>query len=174
MPSLKAIIHILIAFCLLAATNTISYETTAGRVLDIFRPDPYDVETPGSGFTDWHDTFCRRHRAWDVLRLVVFFGIAVLSLLVVVLCEKWRAVRAKRIPGLDVAIEYRGRTGEWPHWMREQEVEKELEVKRDTRYCHLSDEVIFVCGKGGGFEWVVAGDFEATIARRRGLSREFA
>jgi hypothetical protein len=50
----------------------------------------------------------------------------------------------------------------------------EPKPKRDTRYNHLSDDVIFVCGANAGFERVVAGDFEGAISRRRGLSKEFA
>jgi hypothetical protein len=50
----------------------------------------------------------------------------------------------------------------------------EPKPKRDTRYNHLSDDIIFVCGANAGFERVVAGDFEGAISRRRGLSKEFA
>jgi hypothetical protein len=177
MPSLKTILRILIAFWLLVAINTSFYENTAGRVLDIFLTrDPYDLETPGSGFTDWHVTFSRRHHttialAWGLLRLAIFFSLAVFSLLLVIAFENWRA---KQGPDIEVVYEYLERTGEAPPWLRKHEHKPEPKPKRDTQYMHLSDDVIFVCGVGGGFERVVAGDYEGAISRRRGLSKEFA
>jgi hypothetical protein len=56
-------LFIFVSGVLLAATNTLFYESTAGRCLDLFFPrSSYDPDTPGSGFTDIYDTFARRHR----------------------------------------------------------------------------------------------------------------
>jgi hypothetical protein len=65
--------------------------------------------------------------------------------------------------------------GKAPPWREEKRGMKVPKVaKRDTRYNWLSDELIFVCGPGGGLETVVDGDLEGTVARRRVLRKRFA
>jgi hypothetical protein len=135
---------------------------------------------PGSGFTDIYDTFARRHRhdiklARDFLRFAFWSPFAFVSLPFVVAGNYWYAKLPARQPGLTDAIEYLDRTGEYPPWLLMAQVQvPEPKSKRDTRYMHLSDDIIFVCGLGGGFEQVVAGDYEGAISRRHDLSKDFA
>jgi hypothetical protein len=173
--------YILVSFWLLAATNKLFYESTAGRCLDLFFPqDKYDSETPGSGFTEWHETFSRRHRAeiaiaWSILCFAFFAVLAMVSLPLVIAFDYWYVARAQRLPGLEVAIAYLDSTGEYPPWLFKAQVRApEPESKRDTWYMRLSDDIIFVCGVRGGFERVIAGDYEGAVSRRRGLSKKFA
>lgn len=78
------------------------------------------------------------------------------------------------MPGLTESIEYLDRYGERPPWLQAQVLAPEPQPKRDTRYMRLSDDIIFVCGRGGGFERVVAGDYNGAISRRRRFSKDFA
>jgi hypothetical protein len=165
----------------LVATNTLFYENTAGRCLDFFfTRASYDPDTPGSGFTDIYDTFARRHRhdiefTWDYLRFAFWSAFAFVSLPFVVAGIHCYAKLPARQPGLTDAIEHLDRTGEYPPWLLMTQVQAfEPKPKRNIRYMHLSDDIIFVCGLGGGFGQVVAGDYEGAISRRRGLSKEFA
>jgi hypothetical protein len=173
------ILFILLSWWLLAATNTLFYECTFGRCLDIFFARcEYDIETPGSGFTEWHERFARRHRddiafAWDFLRFALWSIFGFVSLPFVIAFGHWYAALPYQTPSITSAIKYLNETGERPPWLAKQELPFPL-PKRDTRYMRLSDDVIFVCGRGGGFERVVAGDYDGAISRRRGLSKEFA
>jgi hypothetical protein len=173
------ILFILLSWWLLAATNTLFYECTFGRCLDIFFARcKYDPETPGSGFTDWHEHFARRHRdditfAWDFLYFALWSTLGFVSLPFVIAFGHWYAALPRQIPSITSAIEYLNETGEYAPWLAKQQVPLPP-PKRDTRYVRLSDDVVFVCGRGGGFERVVAGDYDGAISRRRGLSKEFA
>jgi hypothetical protein len=102
-------------------------------------------------------------------------AIAFVSLPFVLAGIHWYAKLPERQPSLTDTIEYLDRTGEYPPWMLKAQVQApEPKPRRDTQYMYLSDDIIFVCGLGGGFERVVAGDYEGAISRRRGLSKEFA
>jgi hypothetical protein len=174
-------VFVFLSFWLLAATNTLFYENTFGRCLDLFLTrDSYDPDTPGSGFTDWYETACRRHRykiacAWRVFHWACWSGASFIISWCIIIVDRCCTKFSKRQPSITDAIEYLDRTGKYPPWLvKAQAPAPEPKPKRETRYCHLSDEVIFVCGHGGGFEWVINGDFEAAIARRRGLSKKSA
>jgi hypothetical protein len=174
----RHILFIIFSGTLLAATNNLFYENTAGRCLDlIYTRASYDPDTPGSGFTDRHDTFARRYRddidsVWSFLRLAFWSVLGFVSLPFVIAAIHWYA---QLPPGLTATIEHLDRTREYPPWLLKAQVRApEPKPKRDTRYNYLSDDIIFVCGANAGFERVVAGDFEGAISRRRGLSKEFA
>jgi hypothetical protein len=38
----------------------------------------------------------------------------------------------------------------------------------------FSDDLVFMCGRDGGFESEVAGNYDGAVSRRRGLPKEFA
>ncbi|KAH7077523.1 hypothetical protein BKA63DRAFT_267244 [Paraphoma chrysanthemicola] len=163
---------------LLAAFNEIFFENVFGPFFDLFfARDSYDPDTPGSGFTDWHETLLRRHRddlafAWHFLIFAFWIGIAFVSLPFVVGTAHALAALAQQTVGLERAIAHVYKTGEHPPWMAN--VAPTPPPERDTRYMQLADDMIFVCGPGGGFERVVAGDYESAIACRRGFSKRFA
>ncbi|RMZ71451.1 hypothetical protein GMOD_00006562 [Pyrenophora seminiperda CCB06] len=109
-------IYFILSFCLLAAYNDPFYENTFGRVLDIwFERSSLEPCVPGSGFTDWHETYRRRNKAsieeglgtlrvlvgWTLFLVVAFVGAVV-----------WRAVggeeeeeKTTRSPGARVRLE---------------------------------------------------------------------
>lgn len=168
---------VLASFCLLAATNDIFYENVFGRVFDIwFDRASYDPDVPGSGFTDWRMTFVRHHRydidlAWRFLRFAILSTVGFFTLPFAVAFAAW----CRKSSELERAIAYLSETGEQPPWLIEREKPQTSVPKRDTRYMRLgSDDIIFVCGVGGGFERMVAGDYESAISRRRGLWKQFA
>ena len=171
--------YIFLSFWLLAATNALFYENTIGRFFDLFFPRAYyDPETPGSGFTDWHEVFTRRHRddiafAWHFLLFAFWCGLSFVCLPFVIAFGRWYAALDQRRPSLERAFAHVEKTGEYPPWLAKQQVPVP-EPKRDTRYMRLGDDIIFVCGLGGGFERVVTGDYDGAISRRRGISKEFA
>jgi hypothetical protein len=113
-------LFIFVSGVLLAATNTLFYENTAGRCLDLFYPRSYyDLDTPGSGFTDIYDTFARRHcsdieLACDFLWTAVWSALAFVSLPFVLAGIHWYAKLPERQPSLTDTIEYLHRTGEYP------------------------------------------------------------
>jgi hypothetical protein len=166
---------------LLLTKNELFYESTLGRLFDLFFTRPaYDSETPGSGFADWYERFTRSHHheidfIWRFLCSVVRVIFTVVALFCLVVLCHWYTVLPQRLPGLTDTIEYHGRTGELPPWLIKVQVQApEPQPKRDTRYMRLSDDLVFVCGRGGGFERVVAGDYDGAIFRRRVISKEFA
>lgn len=177
------LLYVFASFWLLAATNDIFYENTFGRFFDLFFDRAsYDPDVPGSGFTDWHETFVRRHRyelgfAWRFLRFAVCSALGFASLPFLVLFVHWQVIEHRKSAELERSFAYMEKTGEYPPWLierRERLKPKMPQDTKDTRYMRLSDDVIFVCGRGGGFEQVVAGDYEGAISRRRGISKEFA
>lgn len=176
-------LYIFASFWLLAATNDIFYGNTIGRFWDLyFERDTSDPYVPGSGFTEWHQRF--RHRnadeiadAWYFLRLVVISTLVTISLPFVIPLVHWQVVEYRNSVELERTFVYLSEHGELPPWVierRERMIQPLPESKRDTRYMRLSDDVIFVCGVGGGFVRVVAGDYSGAISRRRGISKEFA
>ncbi|KAF1842203.1 uncharacterized protein K460DRAFT_380120 [Cucurbitaria berberidis CBS 394.84] len=177
------LLYVFASFWLLAATNDIFYENTFGRFFDMyFDRDPYDPDVPGSGFTNWHETFVRRHRhgiafAWRFLRFAVCSTCGFASLPFIIPLVHWQVLEFRKFAELERCLVYVDETGEFPPWLierRERMQPQIVEPKRDTRYMKLSDDIIFVCGPGGGFERVVAGDYDGAISRRRGISKEFA
>ncbi|CAN9392060.1 unnamed protein product [Alternaria alternata] len=137
--------YILVSFCLLAGLNDPFYQNTFGRLLDLFfERDRCDPDVPGSGFTDWHETF-RRRKAYEI----------------------------DLETELERAFAYIEKHGERPPWSYKQP-EATVVSKRDTRYNLMSSELIFVCGPGGGYETVIDGDIEGAISRRRALNPRFA
>jgi hypothetical protein len=87
-------LFVLVSCVLLAATNDLFYENTAGRLFDVWFERPsYDPDTPGAGFTMWRMTFCRQNRhelalVWALLRIVVIWGLVFVAapFVVVTLC----------------------------------------------------------------------------------------
>ncbi|KAH9871598.1 hypothetical protein J1614_005853 [Plenodomus biglobosus] len=177
-------IYVLLSFGLLAATNDLFFEQTVGRVLDLFFVRcAFDPDVPGSGFTEWHETFRRRH--WSEVVLVFRFLCFAISWLVglgtffvTIQCFAIYKRETREVTEIARAIEWLHRTGETPPWIVEARERRKAPLpaapKRDTRYMHLGGDVIYVCGVGGGFDRVVAGDYEGAISRRRGISKEFA
>jgi hypothetical protein len=171
------IAFIITTFGLLAACNELFYETAFGHIIDLFLERPsYYCDTPGSGFTDWHERFSRRHRgdiafAWRFVRFCFWLALSAVALPCGVAFAHWMA---KEDTSLSAHLQFvTNHTGEQPPWL----VKAPLPVsppKRDTRYVHMGDGLIMVCGAGGGFERVVDGDYEAAIARRRALTKQFA
>ncbi|KAH7088059.1 hypothetical protein FB567DRAFT_330546 [Paraphoma chrysanthemicola] len=165
---------IVVSCWLLAAYNEIFFENVFGRFFDLFFVrDSFAPNTAGSGFTNWHETLLRRHRddlafAWHFLVFAFWTGVAFVSLPFVV----GLAALAQQTKGLERAIAHVDKTGEHPPWMAN--VPPTPPPASDTRYLQLADDMIFVCGPGGGFERVVASDYESAIARRRGFSKRFA
>lgn len=176
--------YLFLSLVALAITNDFFYEQTFGRFWDMyFARCTCDPDVPGSGFTDWHETFRRHYKyemalAWRFVRfatsLLLSLGILVLVAPLAFFLIRESAEVAER----DQLYEHLGRTGEFPPAYLEARQSRvsgpAAAPKRDTRYMQLSDEVIFVCGQRAGFERVTAGNFEAAIARRRPLSKEFA
>jgi hypothetical protein len=80
--------------------------------------------------------------------------VAITLPVVVFLCH-WYAALPQRVPGLTESIEYLGKNGEFPPWLQVKGLAPEPQLKRDTRYMRFSDDLVFVCGRGGGFERVV-------------------
>jgi hypothetical protein len=101
-------------------------------------------------------------------------GLVAIVLSVVVLLCDWYAALSRRVPGLAESIEYPDRYGERPPWLQVKLVVPEPWLKRDTRYMRFSDDLVFMCGRDGGFESEVAGNYDGAVSRRRGLSKEFA
>ncbi|KAH7338537.1 hypothetical protein BKA66DRAFT_62275 [Pyrenochaeta sp. MPI-SDFR-AT-0127] len=174
--------YVFASFWLLAATNDIFYENTFGRFFDLyFARDPCDPDVPGSGFTDWHETFRRRNRddiafVLRFLRFAICSTLSFVSLPFIVPFVHWQVVAYRRSAELERTFAYLAETGEYPPWFTERRERMKTRLpssKREMRYMHLSDDVIFVCGPGGGFERVVAGDYDGAISRRRGISKEF-
>ncbi|CAO2648128.1 Nn.00g090500.m01.CDS01 [Neocucurbitaria sp. VM-36] len=177
------LVYLFVSFWLLAATNDIFYENTLGRILDLFFARcPQDPDVPGSGFTDWHETFARRHRdgiafAYRFLRFAVCATLGFASLPLIIPLVHWQVIELRKSAELERCLVYSDKTGEYPPWLIERRERMRPQMpppKRDTRYMRLGDDIIFVCGPGGGFERVVAGDYEGAISRRRGISKEFA
>lgn len=161
---------------LLAATNDISYENTAGRCFDVFFARPwYDSETPGAGFTSWRVGFCRRNRhelgfAWDVVRVVVRWGFVCVVAPVVLMgvC----AVKKLMMDNDDDLVRKIEALNTKTLWTKER-IELVKHIPAMPRYIRLSEDLIFVCGPQGGFE-TVANDVVGAIARPRELVKMFA
>lgn len=179
-------VFFVVSFWLLAATNDVFYGNVFGHFIDLFFDRPsFADDQPGSGLTDILDTFRRRNKddialAWWFLRFAVCstIGFACLPFLVVgthlFVASCWNEDRS-----LASVIEYHGVHGVLPPWEIERRERLKVKVgvpvpKRDTRYVRWTDDIIFVCGPGGGFQYVVAGDYDGAISRRRGISKEFA
>ncbi|CAN9082050.1 unnamed protein product [Alternaria sp. RS040] len=171
--------YILVSFCLLAGLNEPFYQNTFGRLLDLFfERDRCDPDLPGSGFTDWHETFRRRKayeidHAWQFLRAVFFWTFVAISLPIVIPLAHWLYANINKETELEKAFAYIQKHGERPPWSYKQP-EATVVFKRDTRYNLMSSELIFVCGPGGGYETVIDGDIEGAIWRRRALRPRFA
>jgi hypothetical protein len=162
-----------------SATNDLFYYNTIGRLLDLFfTRDSYDMETPGSGFTDWLVTFRRRKTyqiegVWRIVSGFFWMGVWLVGVFLMrVLCKV--VGTPSHIDEIERMFRYmEENAGAAPPWVLEKQVEKVPEVVRGIRGNVLSDELIFVCGPGGCLETVVDGDFEGAVARRRAL-RTFA
>ncbi|KAH7400819.1 hypothetical protein DE146DRAFT_755266 [Phaeosphaeria sp. MPI-PUGE-AT-0046c] len=147
-------LFIFASFWLLAAYNNLFYQNVIGRPLDLFlERDKYDLETPGSGLAVWLEN--AQHTEWlmGIFRItfLTIAGITISLLLITAMLLDSIA---------SPAISHSAK-------VKAQMQAPEPEPKHDTRYVHLSDDLIFVCGRYGGFETVVAGDLEAAIRRRR-------
>jgi len=169
--------HIFVSFWLLAAFNDPFYENTFGRLLDVFfERDRFDPDVPGSGFTDWHETYRRRHKDdieffWELFRAVIGWTLFLVVLVFFLSLWSWVVDTYSANTEMSRVITYLGKHGVPPPPLYKQ---PEVSVfKRDTRYNRLSDELIFVCGRGGGLETVIDGDIEGAIARRRQLRPRF-
>ncbi|RYN41745.1 hypothetical protein AA0112_g1880 [Alternaria arborescens] len=171
--------YILVSFCLLAGLNDPFCQNTFGRLLDLFfERDRCDPDVPGSGFTDWHETFRRRKAyeidlVWQFLRAVFFWTCVAISLPIVIPLAHWLYANINKETELERAFAYIEKHGERPPWSYKQP-ETTLVRKRDTRYNLMSSELIFVCGPGGGYETVIDDDIEGAISRRRALRPRFA
>ncbi|KAF2712797.1 TTL-domain-containing protein [Pleomassaria siparia CBS 279.74] len=168
------ILAVTINLSALAITNDLFYENTIGRFLDlIFDRWRLDPNTPGSGFTYFCRNFWRYNGPffvelfWEIWYGIKVFLIAILPLSLWALRRWWQAF------GLTDEIEWFSEHRTTPPWRQQLTLPPLPLPKKETRY-HLCDDVMFVCGQRSGFEKVVAGDFEGSISRRRGLSREFA
>ncbi|KAF2852278.1 hypothetical protein T440DRAFT_38955 [Plenodomus tracheiphilus IPT5] len=176
--------YLLLSSVVLSATNDVFYEQTFGRVLDLFfERCSCDPDVPGSGFTDWHETYRRRHKyeialAWRFVCFAISWIIGLGALFVIIPFVALYKRESREWAETDRAYEWLHRTGEVPPWIVEERERRKAPMpaapKRDTRYMQLGDDVIYVCGVGGGFERVVAGDYPGAISRRRGISKEFA
>ncbi|KAI4959208.1 hypothetical protein J4E86_002930 [Alternaria arbusti] len=171
--------YMMVSFGLLAGLNDPFWENTFGRLLDLFFDRcRFDPDVPGSGFTDWHETFRRRKAyeidlVWQFLRAALFWSFVAVFLAVAVPLVRW-FTHESQTTKLERAFTYtRDHPGERPPWMYKQP-EATVVSKRDTRYNRLSSELIFVCGPGGGLETVIDGDIEGAISRRRALRPRFA
>ncbi|KAH4072158.1 hypothetical protein HBI26_187710 [Parastagonospora nodorum] len=177
-------IFVATSFWLLAAKNELFFESTLGRVLGLLFTRPsYDSDTPGSGFTDWHERLARRHRhdinlVWSTFCATVRTVFAVAAFFsAVVLCH-WYAALPERMPGLTESIEYLDKTGEFPPWLSGARVlapEPLPLPTRDMRYLTLADDLAFIVGPGNDpFERVVNGKYDNTFWRRRRHSMQFS
>ncbi|KAI8937325.1 hypothetical protein NX059_006532 [Plenodomus lindquistii] len=172
-------VYLVLSFVLLAATNDLFFEQTLGRVLDVFfERCTCDPDVPGSGFTNWYNTVFRRHfaLAWRFLCFATWWIIGLGALYVILQLNAIHRRESQGAAETVRAIEWLDTTGEVPPWIveaRERAKNPPAAPKRDTRYMTLGDSVIFVCGPGGGFERVIAGDYDGAISRRRGISKEF-
>ncbi|KAF2024175.1 hypothetical protein EK21DRAFT_104857 [Setomelanomma holmii] len=127
-----------------------------------------------------NDIFLRHHRhdfnfAWRFLRSAFWSGLCFVLLPSVVkflYVAHGVAMLARQSGELERAIAHVDAIGNRPPWMIESPPTPP--PARDTRYMRLADDMIFVCGPGGGFERVVAGEYEGAISRRRRLSTRFA
>ncbi|CAN9163965.1 unnamed protein product [Alternaria alternata] len=140
--------------------------------------DRCDPDVPGSGFTDWHETFRRRKAyeidlVWQFLRAVFFWTFVAIFLPIVIPLAHWLYANINKETELERAFAYIEKHGERPPWSYKQP-EATVVSKRDTRYNLMSSELIFVCGPGGGYETVIDGDIEGAILRRRALRPRFA
>jgi hypothetical protein len=171
--------YMIVSFCLLAGFNDPFWENTFGRLLDLFFDRyRYDPDVPGSGFTDWHETFRRRKAyeidlVWQFLRAALFWSFVAVPLPVVIPLGHWLATNVNKTTELERAFAYIEKHGERPPWSYKQP-EATVMSMRDTRYNRLSSDLIFVCGPGGGMETVIDGDIEGAISRRRALRPRFA
>ncbi|KAG9192806.1 hypothetical protein G6011_11540 [Alternaria panax] len=162
--------YVLLSFCLLGVMNDPFYQNAFGRLLDLFfERDRFDPSVPGSGFTDWHETF-RRHKAYEIdlvvqfLRAAFFWAFVAISLLVAIPLAHWLYANSNKETELEKAFAYIEKHGERPPWSYKQ-AEATVVSKRDTRYNRMSSELIFVCGPGSGSETVIDGDIEGAISR---------
>jgi hypothetical protein len=133
---------------------------------------------PGSGFTDWHETFRRRKAyeidlVWQFLRAAFFWTFVAISLPIVIPLGHWFFVNVNKTTELERVFAYIEEHGERPSWSYKQPEPSVVSIG-DTRYNRLSSELIFVCGPGGGLETVIDGDIEGAISRRRALRPRFA
>ena len=171
--------YVFVSFWLLAAYNDPFYENTFGRVLDLFLVrDSCDPDVPGSGFTDWHETFRRRKAygielVWQFLRAMVGWTLVAVSLPIVIPVGYWLAVDINATSELERAFIYLHKHGELPPRPHRQP-QALVSAGKDTRYNRLSDGLIFVCGPGGGYEKVINGDVEGASSLRRELRPRFA
>jgi len=171
-------VHVFVSFWLLAAFNDPFYENTFGRLLDVFfERDRFDTDVPGSGFTEWHETYRCRHKDeinffWQLFCAAIGWTLFSVALVFLVSLWHWVVDTYSATTEMSRIITYLGKHGVPPPPLYKQ---PEVSVsKRDTRYNRLSGELIFVCGCGGGLETVIDGDIEGVIARRRQLRPRFA
>ncbi|KAF1942770.1 hypothetical protein EJ02DRAFT_161345 [Clathrospora elynae] len=160
--------YVFVTFWLLVATNDLFYINTFGRTLDLFfARDSLDPDMPGSGFTDWHEYLRYRNRhgiefAWHLLRSAVRWSLCAVALPFLVVLGHWLVTPCPTTI-LERRFAHMTETGEMPP-----------PSKKETRYCRLGDDIIFVCGPVGVFDNVIAGDYDGAILRRRGFYRQFA
>ncbi|KAH6858936.1 hypothetical protein BKA58DRAFT_414605 [Alternaria rosae] len=160
--------YTMVSFGLLAGLNDPFWENAFRRLLDLFFDQcQFDPDVPGSGFTDWHETFRRRKTyeidlVWQFLRAALFWSFVAVFVAVAVPLACWFATHESETTKLERAFAYI------------QDHPGELVSKSDTRYNRLSSELIFVCGPGGGLETVIDGGIEGAIPRRRALRPTFA
>ncbi|CAA9966465.1 hypothetical protein PTMSG1_09824 [Pyrenophora teres f. maculata] len=170
--------YMFVSFWLLAVFNNPFYENTFGRLLDVFfKRDRFDPDVPGSGFTDWHETYRRRHKDEidsfrQSLQDTIFWTLLAVFLVIFVLLWHWVDDTYTKSTEISRTITYLSKHGVPPP-LRHKQPEPSVS-KRDTRYNRLSDELIFVCGPSGGLETVIDGDVEGAIARRRQLRPRYA
>ncbi|KAI2477174.1 hypothetical protein Ptr902_11247 [Pyrenophora tritici-repentis] len=124
--------YIFVTFWLLAAFNNPFYENTSGRLLDIFTRDRFDPDVPGSGFTDWHETYRRRHEEVDSLLATIFWTLSLAFLALFVSLWRWVDDTYTKSTQLSRTITYLCEHGVPPPLPHKQ---PEVSVsKRDTRY----------------------------------------
>lgn len=157
--------YLFVSFWLLAAYNDIFWENVFGRVLDLWFPRRGPNDCPGGGFTYWVYIFRRRH-AYEIAFACRFLHFAVRSVLAAVFVVlavplvHWQVKVHREQARLERAIAYLHEYGELPPWDRVQPPVEMPPPKRDTIYMRLSDDIVIVCGPGGGFATVVAGVLE--------------
>lgn len=146
---------------LLAAYNNLFYQNAIGLPLDLFfERDPLDLETAGSGFAVWLGNFPEQHEGLMRLLRIIFLTLVVITISLFLTI-------AMLLDSIASTSDFSSAEG------TAQVQAPGPEPKHDTRYVYLSDELIFVCGRHGGFESVVAGDLEAAIRRRRPVEPAF-
>lgn len=172
--------YMMVSFGLLASLNDPFWENTFGRLLDLFFDRcRFDPDVPGSGFTDWYETFrCRKayeiDLVWQFLHVALFWSFVAVFPAVAVPLARCFATHESETTKLERPFEYmREHPGERSPWLSKQP-EATVVSKRDTRYNRLSSELIFVCGPGDGLETVIDGDIEGAISRRRVLRPRLA